>query len=133
MTTTQEIESLAARLDALADTWHPACAEGAQMLRALAKERDALKADAERWRKFAEDGAPDAMAEIIRYQDVKRIQPDSPTPCRGFDDQNYRIATVVYERQAIREIRILWVGEDGSKTTLLHMIDAALQASKEQS
>jgi len=91
---------------------------------------EAVTRDAERWRKFAEDGAPEALAAVVSYQEVKRIENPGPTPCFGWDDSNHAEARVIYEQQAIREIRIRWVDADGSEPTLLHMIDAAIDDAR---
>jgi hypothetical protein len=90
----------------------------------------ALREDAERWRKFAEDGAADIHAEVVGYQEVKRVDPPRPTPAGGWNDSYFEMSRVVYEQQAVRAIRIRWVDVDGSRPTLLHMIDAA--RAKEQ-
>lgn len=93
----------------------------------LEKERDVLKVDAKRLRKLESDGVLHDIAPVIRWQTVMRFEPaKSSLNCRWTSEMK-----AVYVEQPIREIKLRWVDENNDRPTLLHMIDAALQAEKE--
>lgn len=93
----------------------------------LIEKLEYFEKNALRFMKLSDDGAMDTHAKVVRFQEVQRFDPPCPTPVRGGNDSFASEARVVYERQAIREIRIEWVDTDGSQPTLLHMLDASLE------
>jgi len=97
--------------------------DAADALANLHAQIEALKPDAERWRKFESDCGGE-HGEIIDHQRRLRAQPPRLTAWRAED---MATAHIIADIVPVRRLRFRWLDIDGKRRTLREMIDGQLR------
>jgi hypothetical protein len=101
--------------------------DAADALANLLKQIEALKPDADRWRKFEGD-CGDEHGEIIDHQRRRRAHPPRLTPWTPIDMATVQIVDDIVP---VRQIRFRWLDIDGKRRTVREMIDGQLKELNE--
>jgi hypothetical protein len=102
--------------------------DAADALADLLKQIEALKSDADRWRKLAGDVCDDE-APVIYHTTQKIPQPARTLPWDGYGSSEE--VQVVSVDVPVREVKIRWLDIDGKRRTLREMIDGQLKELNE--